>query len=222
MPAPPHSHAIGVIVKGLDSSVLEGATVSVSLGSESLTNQTTNSAGEAIFNVGNFTSWSVGDEVSITASKTGVGTKTSTLILADTPGDKLTLQLAQTSELTYWDEETKHVLNFALLTDFEGNKITDTNPLPIKIVDSNGNRIKISQKEENRLGSECTGSDGANGRVLTLNNTSESGGPVSIWVEDQLIAQSDMTLSHLSASSTITFDNIEVFNTDTIKVLYYV
>ena len=100
--------------------------------------------------------------------------------------------------------------------------ITPANPLPIQLIGSDGTPVKITQQEENRVGSECTGSDGATGRVLTLANTSESGGPVSVWVENQLISQSDMTISHKSASSTITFDNIEVFNTDTIKVLYYI
>ena len=100
--------------------------------------------------------------------------------------------------------------------------ITAENPLPIQLIGSDGNPVKITQQEENRLGSECTGSDGTTGRVLTLTNTSESGSPVSVWVEDQLISQSDMTLSHKATSSTITFDNIEVFNGQTIKVLYYV
>jgi len=91
----------------------------------------------------------------------------------------------------------------------------------IVIVDGSGNIIKSSQIEENRLGSECSGSDGATNRVLTLANSSESGNPVSVWVEDQLINPTDYTTSHLSASSTITF-SINIYNTDTIKVNYYI
>ncbi len=90
------------------------------------------------------------------------------------------------------------------------------------LVNSSGTIIKATQIVEDRLGSECSGSDGTTGRVLTLVNTSESGNPVAIWVEDQLINSSDYTVSHLSSSSTITFDNINIFDTDTIRVNYYI
>lgn len=90
------------------------------------------------------------------------------------------------------------------------------------LVDGSGNVIKAVQQEENRAGSDGSGSDGDTGRVLTLQNTSESGAPVSVWVDDQIIAQADITVSHLSANSTITFDNVEIYNSNTIRVLYYV
>jgi len=89
------------------------------------------------------------------------------------------------------------------------------------LVNSAGTVIKATQLEENRSGSDCSGSDGAANRVLTLDNTSESGAPVSVWVEGQIIAQSDLTISHKSASSTITF-GINIYDTDTIRVLYYI
>ncbi len=90
------------------------------------------------------------------------------------------------------------------------------------LVNSAGDVVKATQLEENRAGSDCSGSDGATGRVLTLTNTAETGNPVAVWVEDQLIAIADYTVAHNAASSTITFDNIEVFDTDTIRVRYYV
>ena len=90
------------------------------------------------------------------------------------------------------------------------------------LVDSSGTVIKATIQEENRLGSECSGSDGATGRVLTLQNSSTSGAPVSVWVEDQLINPSDVTFSHLSSSSTLTFDNININDIDTIRVNYYI
>jgi len=91
----------------------------------------------------------------------------------------------------------------------------------IILVDGSGNIIKASQIEENRLGSEMSGSDGATNRVLTLANSSESGNPVAVWAEDQLINPTDYTTSHLSTSSTITF-GINIYNTDTIKITYYI
>ena len=113
--------------------MLEGATVTISLGSETLDSQVTNSSGEAIFNTGNFSSWSVGDIVTITASKTGVGRITSTLVLEDTQGDRVTLKLEQTSEFNIglYEETNTYPLNFAMLVDFQGNKITQGNRLPV-------------------------------------------------------------------------------------------
>ena len=93
--------------------------------------------------------------------------------------------------------------------------------LYVVLVDSSGNTIKNTEVEENRLGSECTGSDGATSRVLTFTNTSKSGGPVSVWVENQVIAQTDITFVHKSASSTVAFD-IGIYNTDSIRVRYYI
>ncbi len=130
--APPHSQTLGVIVKDLDNSVLEGATVTVSKGSDSLDSQTSNSSGECIFNIGNFSSWSEGDEVSILAEKTGVGTKTQEITLTDRPRT-LNIQLEQTAEFIVglYEETNTYPLNFAMLLDFQGNKITDVNPLPV-------------------------------------------------------------------------------------------
>ena len=90
------------------------------------------------------------------------------------------------------------------------------------LVNSSGTIIKATIQEENRAGSDASGTDGATGRVLTLVNTSTSGVPISVWVDDQIIAQADITVSHLSASSTITFDNINLFDAQTVRVTYYI
>lgn len=92
----------------------------------------------------------------------------------------------------------------------------------IILVNSSGTIIKATVQEENRAGSDASGVDGATSRVLTLQNTSESGDPFSVWVDDQIIAVADYTTNHLSASSTITFDNINLFDAQTIRVRYYI
>ncbi len=91
----------------------------------------------------------------------------------------------------------------------------------VHFVNSSGESIKSTLIEANNVGADCSGVDGAANRVLTLTNTSETGNPVSVWIEGQLIAQSDLTISHLSASSTITF-GIAVYDADAIRSLYYV
>ena len=78
----------------------------------------------------------------------------------------------------------------------------------VHFVNSSGESIKSTLIEANNVGADCSGVDGAANRVLTLTNTSETGNPVSVWIEGQLIAQSDLTISHLSASSTITFGSL--------------
>lgn len=103
----------------------------------------------------------------------------------------------------------------------EGKRVNVTNPLSVRFSNGSG-FIKSVLQEENRLGSECSGIDGATGRVLTLQNSSESGAPTSVWVEDQLINPSDVTYVHNSSSSTLTFDNINIFDADTLRIRYYV
>ena len=140
MPATKSSHPIGIKVYGIDNQLLEGATVVITFNSETISG-TSNSKGEVILNTANLTSgWSVGNEVSITASKTGSGTKTQTLILDSSGGQQTSITLEETSDLIYYEqtENDTYVLNFALITDYAGNKITTSNPFPVKIVDSSG------------------------------------------------------------------------------------
>lgn len=66
-----------------------------------------------------------------------------------------------------------------------------------------------------------SGSTGATGRILTLTNTTTTEGPVSVIMGNTpLIETTDFTVSHLAASSTITFVNA-VFNGQTLEVHYY-
>ena len=99
---------------------------------------------------------------------------------------------------------------------------TTANAHKVLMVNSSGTVLKIIPQEENRAGSDASGANGATGRVLTLQNTSESGSPVDVWVDDQIIAQADFTVSHLSASSTITLDNVNLFDAQTVRVRYYI
>ena len=129
---PKTSHPLGIKIYGIDGQLLEGATVVLTLNSET-TSETSNAKGEAILNTSKLTSgWSVGDEVSITASKTGSGTKTETLVLDSSGGQQLSITLEETSDLFYHkNEDDEYVLNFSLLTTYDGEKVTTSNPLPV-------------------------------------------------------------------------------------------
>ena len=132
MPTPIQSHPIRIKIYGIDNSLLEGATVSLTLGTNTPISVVSNSKGEVILNVANAGSWSVSDEVSITASKTGSGTKTITLILTSSP-QTLDMTLAETSDLIYHpNESNQYNLNFSVITTYDGEKVTTSNPLPVK------------------------------------------------------------------------------------------
>jgi hypothetical protein len=74
--------------------------------------------------------------------------------------------------------------------------------------------------QESYTGADLTGVDGATNRVLTLANTSLSIDPVMIFVDNQIIAISDLTIVHKVASSTVQF-LIPIYNTQVIRVIYY-
>jgi hypothetical protein len=75
--------------------------------------------------------------------------------------------------------------------------------------------------QENKDGSDCSGSDGDASRVLTLANTVTSDMGAEIVVVNGLVLHSaDYTASHLASSSTITFTN-KVWDSDKIKVIYF-
>ncbi len=138
MPTPPSSHPVRIIVTGIDGQLAEGVTVTLTVTAGFISN-TTNSSGEVVLNVANAGSWNVGDEATIVATKTASGTKTETLVLTSSP-QTLNITLAETSDLIYYEqtENDTYVLNFALLTTYDGEKVTTSNPLPVKIVDSSG------------------------------------------------------------------------------------
>ena len=130
MPTPTHPNLLAIRVYGRDkTSKIESATVTLTSGTSS-TSSSTKTNGEVVFNIANLTTWSAGDEVTITSTKAGIGTDTQTVTLTNSP-QTLTVYLAETSSMTYLEEPTTHVLNFALLTSFDGEKITTDNPLPV-------------------------------------------------------------------------------------------
>lgn len=80
--------------------------------------------------------------------------------------------------------------------------------------------LDISMQDESYTGTNCTGSDGAANRVLTLANTSLSTTELVYLDGTLLVNGTNYTINHKTASSTITF-LVSVFNTQTIDVEYY-
>jgi len=79
----------------------------------------------------------------------------------------------------------------------------------------------VAPQSEYKLGSDCSGTDGATNRVLTLANTAVSS-QERVYLDGVRLQQNtDYTVSHLSASSTITFI-VPVWNTQKIQVDYFI
>ena len=122
--------AIGIIVYDPSSNLLEGATVTLTKGSDVLTG-TSNSSGEVILNLGDLSSWAEGDSATLYASKTGEGELSQSITLPSSPTN-YTMYLAETSDYNYDKHDTNNlVLQGALLTTYDGRKATFANPIPV-------------------------------------------------------------------------------------------
>ena len=111
---------------------VDGATVTLTHSSGTIS-IISNSPGEYILNLGDLSSWSAGDSAILTATKTSVGTKTQTITLAS-GGTVLNITLEETSGFTYVDKETKQQnLVMAMPVTFDGEKVTNSNPLPVNL-----------------------------------------------------------------------------------------
>lgn len=138
MPAPTSSHLVVGIVRAANSDILSGAEIVLTRTSSRQTLEaTSNSKGEFIFNLKNLDSWSVGDSMTVKGSQATFGEITETFIVNASQENVVNLTLAYTSDILilYTDDQIK--LNAAMLVDFEGNKITPSNPLPITLTSGN-------------------------------------------------------------------------------------
>ena len=129
MAAPPQILTLGVRVFTVSGVRLEGVTVTLTF-EGSVISKESNSEGEVIFNAAEANA-SVGDKVSIKAIKASEGQKTTEVTIATKP-QSIEITLAYTSDLTYAnDANNTFVFNFALLTDFSGEKHSPSNPVPV-------------------------------------------------------------------------------------------
>jgi len=73
---------------------------------------------------------------------------------------------------------------------------------------------------EDKSGSDCNGVDEAVDRVLTLANVKLTANE-RVYVDGTLLDTGRYTVSHLAASSTITFDDpLKIFDSQDISVIY--
>ena len=130
---PPSPLLINGRVSDSFGSPVSSATVSL-VHSNGTVSVTTNSNGEYILNVGNLSSYSVGDSIAITTSKASVGRKTTNTTIPSS-STEINFTLEETSDLDYPEEMlNQHKLIFALPVGFDGEKISSSNPMPVEDV----------------------------------------------------------------------------------------
>ena len=105
--------------------------------------------------------------------------------------------------------------------------VTDPRDIWQSVYDSSDRTIRVKTLgsysvavKDKKRGSDCSGSDGEANRVLTLSNTDSTEAVIvavngAVWIED-----TDYTVSHLAASSTITFIN-RIADAMHIEVIYF-
>lgn len=145
MTNPVLSHLVSGKVYGLFGigNILAGATVTLTHSTiEPSLSETTNAQGEYVINLSKLNSqWSVGDTITITASKTAEGTITVTKTILSGGGQTVNLTLAETSNLVFEPnpiaDKDVHNLNFSLITHYDGGKVTRTRPFPVDSINDN-------------------------------------------------------------------------------------
>ncbi len=131
---PISSHLVAGHIYDLYGVALAGATVTLTHKSiEPSISKTTNASGEYVINLSGLSSqWSKGDTITLVASKTAEGTKTEETTIQGTGGQIVNITLAETSDLNYYETpRNDYNLVFALLTHYDGEKVTRERPLPV-------------------------------------------------------------------------------------------
>lgn len=138
---PTLSHIVYGTIKDIYGIVLSGAVVSLKHTLQDQTIQAdelTDSNGNYRVNLAKLDSqWSKGEEIQVTASKSAEGTKTETTTIQGTGNQIVNITLTETSDLTYYENaRDSYTLNFALLTHYDGEKVTRERPLPVCLIDT--------------------------------------------------------------------------------------
>ena len=91
------------------------------------------------------------------------------------------------------------------------------------VIDSSGDiqdGTGVTVHKDKKTGTNCSGSDGAKNRVLTLSNTNTTQQVIVMVAGAFLAEDTDYTVTHNSSSSTVTFLN-NLKNSMKIEVLYW-
>ena len=134
MPTPPSSHIVFGTIFDIFGTKL--ADVIVTLTHETITpviSTTTDANGEYDLNLGDLSdAWSVGQNITLKASKTAEGVKSVTVAITSGGSQRHDITLAETSDFVY-DTQVQNRTNIvmAIPLHYDGLKVTRERPLPI-------------------------------------------------------------------------------------------
>ncbi len=129
------SHLISGTVFDIYGNKLEGATVSITHATRgSVPAKLTVSNGTYILNLSKLDSqWVIGEEITVTASKTAEGTKSVTVAITSGGGQTVNITLAETSDLSFYvNPRDVYTLSYSILTHYDGENITRLRPFPVQ------------------------------------------------------------------------------------------
>lgn len=108
--------------------IIDNVTVTATYGDDS-TSTTTNSSGEYALDLSGIAS--DGNTVTITANKSGWGTKSESVVASDTPQIQ-DFYLVQEDKDYYPSEQDRYTLQFTIPCDYDGNPVNLENPLSVQ------------------------------------------------------------------------------------------
>lgn len=183
--------------------------------------------------------FSIGDEVIIKVlSITTESTKSDKSNITDTTGtsangsDGVKNRVITLTNITKTFNEEIFIDGIRLIkdTDYTVNHLNSSSTITFLNNLDNNQRIRIltynfdinadERKKDEKSGSNLTGSSGDTNRILTLTNTNISRNEIVFISGIILYPTIDYTVSHLSASSTITFLN-NIYNDQEIDVVWF-
>ena len=222
--APILPHLVNGTVFDLFGNKLTNATVTLTHAISPVLSATTGSDGKYVINLSGLSSqWSKGDSISLKGSKTAEGRKTVTTTIQGTGSQTVDITLEETSDFDF-DEppQDRTILNQVIPLHYDGEKITRTRRFPVDaiIVDSNGNRVKVTRTRENLAGSAGSGNDGDSTRVFTL-TTTNSVDIVEVYLDGVLLVESTQYTINNSTKK-VTMVSTAVFDSQIITIFYNV
>jgi len=133
MAAPSLPHFVRGTLTDRLGNILASIDVTLTHGTSPKLTKTTGADGKFLFNLGDLDSaWTVGQNITLASTIAAKGTKSLTVAISSGPDQTNDIQLAETSDLVFEPfTQNRHPLHFSLLTSFDGEKITNSNPLPV-------------------------------------------------------------------------------------------
>ena len=167
---PPQNHIINGHVYTAGEVPLSNATVLFThISSGETITKTTNASAEYSLNLFDISSWTVDDEITIKALKSYFGQKTVSTTISSGPAQTHDIILEYVSDMLIDTGDRKWIKeNAALLVDFEGNKITPSNPIPVKIMESSADPLAFDIDNNPSVEYALNGDGTANTLTITF------------------------------------------------------